>query len=173
MPLKPSYCRDLPQGIETLAASSSEWVGRKDIEIALRVSKTVAWRLMRHCGGVLGPGNTLLCRRQSLIQKLNQLLADGGKIEYEVRRRERLVAYLENIRPQVIASRTKVVPDQDALALVNSRFASLPPNIALTAESLHIDFHGTEEFLAAIGAVIYALNNDYEAVNRFIEAKIR
>ena len=83
-------------------------------------------------------------------------------------RRQRLAAYLDEIRPGVIAARTKVVPDQAAQALVNSRFAALPANVHLTPESLHIEFQGQEEFLAAIGALIYAVNNDFETVSRFL-----
>lgn len=165
MSVKPSYCRDLPQGIALLAAADAEWVGRKDIENALGVSKTVAWRLLRQCGGTLGPGNSLLCRRDDLVANLNKLLTDGGKVDFEVRRRERLSAYLDRIRPEVIANRTKVVPDRDALAVISSRFHSLPSNVALRPGSLHIDFTGLEGFLAAISALIYALNNDFEAIS--------
>lgn len=102
------------------------------------------------------------------MARLRKLLADEEKIAFEVRRRQRLAAYLEQIRPGVIAARTKIVPDQDAQALVNSRFAALPANVHLTPESLHIDFQGPDEFLAAIGALIYAVNNDYDAVSRFL-----
>lgn len=169
MPAKPSYCDQIPQTIDWLRSISSEWVGRKDLEESLAISKTVAWRLLRHCGGVLGPGHTLLCRRTDLIASLERLLSDGGKIDFEARRRERLATYLARIRPQVIANRTTVVPPQQALSLVNSRFTSLPPNITLTPGSLHIDFEGSAGFLAAIGALVYALNNDYEAVRRFLD----
>jgi hypothetical protein len=64
---------------------------------------------------------------------------------------------------------TKVARDDQALALVNTRFSRLPANVELTPTSLHIDFHGTEDFLRAFGAVVYALNNDFEAVQEHIE----
>lgn len=169
MPVKPSYCKDLRQGIDVLSQLQTEWVGRKDLEVALGISKTVAWRLLRHCGAILGPGGALSCRRLELIAQLERLLSDGGKVEFEVRRRERLDAYLTKIRPQVIANRTKIVPDRQAAAIINSRFNSLPGNINLTGNSLHIRFDGSADFLSAIGALVYALNNDYEAINRFLE----
>jgi len=34
---------------------------------------------------------------------------------------------------------------------------------------LTIDFQGTDDFLAKIGALVFALQNDYEAVSDFIE----
>jgi hypothetical protein len=169
MPVKPSYCRNLPEAIEILRSHKPEWVGRKDVEDALGVSKTVAWRLLRHCGATVGPGNTLLCRRLDLIARFEELIANDGKIYFEVQRRQRLTAYLNRIRPEVIANRTKVVPDENALGLISSRFTSLPPAVTLTPASLHIEFSSPAEFLAAVGSVIYALNNDYEAVAAFIE----
>lgn len=170
MPVKPSYCRNLPEAIEILRQNQSpEWVGRKEVEDALGVSKTVAWRLLRHCGASVGPGNTLLCRRSDLIARFEELVTSDGKIYFELRRRQRLTEYLERIRPEVIANRTKVVPDESALGLISSRFSSLPASVTLTPSSLHIEFSGVADFLAAVGSVIYALNNDYEAVAAFIE----
>ena len=53
--------------------------------------------------------------------------------------------------------------------MLGSRFQSLPPNVALTASSLHIDFDGADHFLAAVGSLIYALHNDFEKIRDFIE----
>lgn len=168
MPVKPSWCRDLPAGIARLESLESEWVGRRDVELALDVSKTVAWRLLRQCGGQPGPGNGLACRRSDLIARLRHLATDGDA-SFEVRRRERLASYLARIRPEVVANRTRVVPDSRALALLSTKFASLPPNVTLTPTNLTIEFRGTEEFLAAVGSVVYALNNDFEAIVTFLD----
>ena len=171
MPMKPSYCRDLPNGISQLRSLETDWVDRRQVESVLGVSKSVAWRLMRHCGAVRGPGNTLVCRRLELIARFEDLLNDGGTVDYEVQRRQRLEEYIARIRPQVRANRIKVVPNERVLELVNSRFSSLPPNVSLTPQTLHIEFHGTEDFLSAIGTVIYALNNDFDAISLLIERK--
>jgi hypothetical protein len=78
--------------------------------------------------------------------------------------------FLERVRPAVVAKMTRVTRDsKQALELINTRFAKLPANVALTPSSLHIDFFGTEDFVQAVGAVIYALNNDYETISGFIE----
>ena len=172
MPVKPSYARDLPAAISFFhALTSHDWIHRKQVEAALGVSKTVAWRLMRMCGAEAGPGNGLVCRRLDFIAKLEGMMEAGGVVHYEVRRRQRLEEHLAAIRPQVLASRTLVVPEADATQLMDTRFTSLPPNVVLTPQSLHIEFHGTEDFMAAIGAVVYALHNDYEKVSSFIESR--
>jgi hypothetical protein len=170
MPAKPSYWTKLPAGIEELRALQTEWIDRRQLEEALGVSKTVAWRLLRLCGVEPGPGGALVARRDDLIARLGQLARDGGPIELEIRRRSHVEDILQRIRPSVVANLTRVVRGREqALDLVNTRFTKLPGNVALTPRSLHIDFSGTEDFLHAIGAVIYALSNDYEAISGFIE----
>lgn len=171
MPAKPAYCRNLPQGIAILKKLKTEWVGRKELEDALEISKTVSWRLMRQCGGVVGPGAALICRREDLIYRLESLLQDGGKVQFEVKRRERLAEYLEEIRPEVIAVRTKVIPDPKAAGLVATRLESLPDGVTLTREKLEIEFRNPEEFLSRMGAMIYALKNDYESIVKFIRGE--
>jgi hypothetical protein len=171
MPAKPAYCRNLPEGIHILRNLRTEWVGRKELEDALGISKTVSWRLMRQCGGVVGPGSALICRREDLIHRLERLMVDGGKVQFEVQRRERLADYLEEIRPEVVAVRTKVVPDRKAAGLVATRLESLPEGVVLTRGKLEIHFGSAEEFLSRVGSLIYALNNDYEAIAKFIGGK--
>jgi hypothetical protein len=170
MPAKPSYWAKLPAGIEALRAMESDWIDRRQLEEVLGVSKTVGWRLLRLCGIEPGPGGALVARREDLVARLERLARDGGPIEREIQRRGRLEDLLERVRPAVVANLTRVARDpKQALELINTRFAKLPPNVALTPGSLHIDFFGTEDFLRSIGAVIYALNNDYETISGFIE----
>jgi hypothetical protein len=170
MPAKPSYCAKLPPGIEALRAMEIDWIDRRQLEEVLGVSKTVAWRLLRLCGIEPGPGGALVVRREDLVARLERLARDGGPTEHEIQRRGRLEDFLERVRPAVIANLKRVARDpKHALELINSRFAKLPANVILTPRSLHIDFFGTEDFLQAVGAVVYALNNDYETISGFIE----
>ena len=170
MPAKPSYCHRLPEGIAALEALTAEWVGRRDLEEALGVSKTVAWRILRKCRATAGPGGSLMCPRGELISRLRKLQADGAIHEQEIERRGRLDRFLTSIRPDVVANLTKVAHGECALELVSMRFRKLPANITLSPVSLHIEFFGTEEFLKAMGAVVFALHNDYEEISAFIEA---
>jgi hypothetical protein len=170
MPAKPSYCAKLPIGIEVLRAMEIDWIDRRQLEEVLGVSKTVAWRLLRLCGVAPGPGGALVVQREDLVARLERLAQDGGPIEREIQRHGRLEDFLERVRPAVIANLKRVARDpKHALELINSRFAKLPANVVLTPSSLHIDFFGTEDFLQTVGAIVYALNNDYEAISSFIE----
>lgn len=169
MPAYPTYGHRIPAAVELLRQSGSDWIDRRHLEELLGISKTVAWRLLRACGAEPGPGNTLICRRLALIARLEELHREGGPLEREVRRHDRLATFLERIRPQVLANLTHVARDADALELLSSRFQSLPANVVLTGTSLHIDFDSTDGLLAAVGALIYALHNDFEKVRDFIE----
>ena len=158
--------------IEALEAGMMDWIDRRELEEGLGVSKTVAWRLLRRLGAREGPGNTLVLGRMEAIEGLKRLLAEGGVLDHEIRRRSRLEQYLDGMRAYVAANRTKIVADQRALDLVNTRFQELPPNVMLTPRSLHIDFQSAEGFLQAFGAIVFALNNDYQAIREFIEQKM-
>lgn len=172
MPNKPAYCERLPDAVATLSTLDSEWVGRRELEEALGVSKTVAWRVLKKCGVSLGPANALLCRRADLIDRLTALQHDGAVHQQEIERRGRLADFLERIRPDVVANLRRVVRPDQALALLSTTFRKLPPNVTLTPRSLHIDFFGTEDFLQSFGSVVYALHNDYEAIEAFIEKAV-
>jgi hypothetical protein len=173
MPAKPSYSFRLAPALAKLQQLSVRWIGRRELEEILGVSKTVAWRLLRQCGAEAGPGGALFCDRLQLIERLGQLLsAEGGTVSREIARHERLERQLLAMRSFLHSRETKVVRDEQALALINTRFQNLPPNVTLTANSLHIEFFGTEDFLQAMGAVVFALQNDYEKVSAFIEGEL-
>jgi hypothetical protein len=162
--MRPSYGGNLRACIETLRGRPDPWVGRRELEEALGVSKTVAWRILRQCGARPGPGGSLLCGRGDLIGRLEELRDGGGKVGYEVRRRERLEAYLEAIRPEARARRTVVARGSAAEAMCGAGVASLPANVVLEPGCLRIQFGDLAELLQAVGALVYALSNDMEGV---------
>jgi hypothetical protein len=75
------------------------------------------------------------------------------------------------MRSYVAAHRTTVASQRQALDLVNTRFGNLPANVVLTPRSLHVEFEDAEGFLRSVGSLVFALNNDYEAIREFIEAE--
>jgi hypothetical protein len=169
MPARPTYSHQLPELLVHLESGSEEWIDRRYLEETLGISKTVAWRLLRRLGAREGPGNALALSRTEAIDGLKRLQAAGGFVEREIRRRSRLEQYLEGMRAYVASQRTTVATDDHAASLVNSRFANLPPNVELTPRSLHVDFQDTAEFLRAFGAIVFALNNDYDTIRDFID----
>ena len=168
MPAQPAYFHRLGDALAAIRAIEQGWIDRKAIEEALGVSKTVAWRIMRRCGAVEGPGNTLICRREELIAALTQWQATG-EVERESRRRDRLSSYLERMAEVGRSRRTPVASAQQAMDMVNARFDRLPAGIRLTRKQLVVEFGSAEEFLQRMGAVIFALQNDYESIREFIE----
>ncbi len=144
-----------------------EWVDRRTVEETLGVSKTVAWRILRGCGGVEGPGHSLVCGREEMVRALEEL-QKTGKYEWEVRRRERLE---ERLMPLMAAARARgirIAEERRAIEMARMRFQGLPAGVEFERERLTIEFSGMQDFLAKVGAVVYALRNDYDAVSAFV-----
>ena len=170
MPARPDYFHRLADAIAVLEKLPSAWIDRQTLQEILGVSKTVAWRILRQCGASQGPGNTLICARQELVAALANLHASQS-CGRELRRRQRLEDRLTQLLTAARSQHIRVVPDSRALELVSTRFARLPPGIELSPARLTIEFFGTEDFLEKFGAVVFALQNDFEAISRFIETE--
>ena len=168
MPARPAYFHRLAGATEVLKQLSSPWVDRHTLQEILGVSKTVAWRILRHCGASQGPGNTLVCPRQDLVAALENLRT-GRECVRELRRRHGLEERLTQLVTAARSQQIRVALDSRALALVSTRFTKLPGGVEFSAARLTIDFFGTEDFLEKFGAVVFALQNDFEAISRFIE----
>jgi len=170
MPARPAYFHRLADAIAVLERLASPWIDRQTLQEILGVSKTVAWRILRQCGASQGPGNTLICERQELVTALESLRT-GQPCGRELRRRQRLEDRLTQLLTAARSQHVRVVPDSRALELLSTRFAQLPPGIELSPARLTIEFFGTEDFLEKFGAVVFALQNDFEAISRFIETE--
>ena len=110
-----------------------------------------------------------MCRRDVLIAQF-QHLKEHGSYKSEIERRERVERYLDSIVRFASRQHKQIARGNAAsIALLSARFNSLPPGVELTATELKIVFRGTEDFLQKIGALVYALQNDLEAVSEFIE----
>jgi len=168
MPARPAYFHRLTEALEVFRSSPAEWVDRRTLEEVLGISKTVAWRLLRQSGAVDGPGNTLVCRRVDLLAALTHL-QDTGACQHELRRRERVEGQLEELRAFVQSRRIALAPASQAGELRNARFGKLPPGVDLSPSRLLIGFSSLEDFLPKIGAVVFALQNDFEAIQEFLK----
>lgn len=147
----------------------SEWIDRRTLEEALGVSKWTAWRVMKRCGAEAGPGGSLVCRREALIAKL-QALQEDGRFGTEIARRSRVEQYLDGMIRFASRKHKQIARNEVAVGLVSTRFSSLPPGVDLQPGELRIQFTNTADFLQKFGAVVFALNNDYEQISEFIES---
>ena len=66
--------------------------------------------------------------------------------------------------------RIQVAAESRAAGLLDSRWQELPPGVELTPRRLTVEYSSPEEFLEKVGAIIFALQNDYEAIREAIEA---
>jgi hypothetical protein len=154
--------------LPALASLPQELVDRRTLEEVLGVGKWTAWRIMRHCGAADGPGGALVCRRDVLVEKLRAVQQDG-RLAPEIARRQRVETYLDGMLQYASRKHKEIARNTAAEALVSSRFANLPPGVDLQPGELRIQFRGTEDFLRKFGAVVFALNNDFEKVSEFID----
>jgi len=168
MPAVPLFLHRLADGIASLEDLPGELVDRRTFEQILGVSKWTAWRILRRCGASQGPGNTLVCRRLDLIAQLRHL-AEDGRFAPEIARRERLEQHLDGILRDASRRHKQIARDSAAEKLLSTRFKELPAGVELSPGALRITFHGAEDFLRKFGAVVYALHNDYERIEAFIE----
>lgn len=168
MPAHPAYFHRLAEAVAAFQRLPSEWIDRRTVEETLGVSKTVAWRVLRQCGAVDGPGNTLVCRRETLIVALERLQEDSA-CRQEIRRRERLESRLGNLLAAARSQHVQLAAPAKAVEMLSSRFARLPEGVELKPRELVVRFAGAADFLSKIGAVVFALQNDYDAICSFID----
>jgi hypothetical protein len=169
MPASPLWIHRLPDALPVLASLPQDLVDRRTLEELLGVGKWTAWRIMRQCGATDGPGGALVCRRDDLLARLGAIQQDG-RFAPELARRQRLETYLDGMLQFASSKHKEIARHAAAEALVSSRFASLPSGVDLQPGELRIQFRGMEDFLRKVGAVVFALQNDLEAVGEFVEA---
>jgi len=168
MPASPLWIHRLPIALPSLASLPCEWIDRRTLEEVVGVGKWTAWRIMRHCGAEDGPGGALVCRRDVLVERLRAVQQDG-RWAPEFARRERVERYLDGMLQYASRKHKEIARNTAAEELVSSRFANLPPGVELQPSELRIQFRGIDDFLRKFGAVVFALNNDFERVSEFIE----
>lgn len=170
MPAAPLWIHRLPDALPALASLPQDLVDRRTLEEVLGVGKWTAWRILRQCGAEDGPGGALVCRREVLVERL-QAIQQDGRLAPEIARRQRLESYLESMLTYATRKHKEIARNTAAADLANSRFANLPDGVDLERGELRIRFRGTDDFLQKIGAVVFALKNDLEAVSEFLEEK--
>lgn len=169
MPITPLWIHRLAEGIPALTCQSQEWIDRRTLEEVLGVGKWTAWRILRQCGAEDGPGGALVCRREKLVGRLREL-QQNPHLAPEIARRERVEQYLAGMLRYASRKHKEIARNQDAEELLGSRFGKLPAGVELDRRELRIEFSGTDDFLRKFGAVVFALQNDFEEISEFLES---
>lgn len=169
MPATPLFAHRLADGILALEAMTADWVDRRTLEEVLGVSKWTAWRILKRCGAEDGPGSSLVCRRDELIERLKALQQDI-RVAPEIARRNRVEQYLEGMLRYASRKHRQIAQNELAVTLLSSRFAKLPEGVDLRPGELRIQFSGMDDFLQKFGAVVFALHNDLERISEFLES---
>lgn len=170
MPAAPLWIHRLPDALPALASLPQEWIDRRTLEELLGVGKWTAWRILRQCGAEEGPGGTLVCRREILVERLRAALEDG-RFAPELARRERVERYLDGMLQYASRRHKEIARHTAAEALVSSRFGNLPEGVDLQPGELRVRFRGSADFLEKFGAVVFALHNDWERISEFLEGE--
>jgi hypothetical protein len=169
MPASPLWIHRLDPALAALASLPQDWIDRRTLEELLGVGKWTAWRIMKQCGAEEGPGGALVCRRNWLLERLRAVQEDG-RLAPEIARRQRVESYLDGMLRFAAGKHKEIARNTAAEALVSSRFGSLPEGVDLEHGELRIRFRGPNDFLQKFGAVVFALQNDWETVSEFLEA---
>lgn len=165
----------LPDILQALEAASGELVGRRQVERIFGVSRVTAIQILDRFGANLA-SNALVVRRTELIARLHALSEDPT-LSFERERHARILSEVgrdslgellgeaaRHLRNNRVYAEGDIAARQRA-----ARFGEFPPEIDLTPTTLHIHFRGLQDFLLKIGAVVYALQNDLEAIEAFVE----
>jgi len=147
-----------------LATLTVPVLDRALFERIFRVRRRRAIQLMQYFGG-WQTGQAFLVDRLELLRQLEPLEASAD-YALERRRRERLVAVLENLRRQRRAGQV-VLPVEAALREQN--VDGLPAGVQLNAGSLSVRFEGAEDLLGKLYQLSQTAANDFDAFRRAAE----
>lgn len=182
MPRKREYIDRLPRAIELLRRLKPgnalpgafpahllvngvfDLVTRKTIESAFGVRRWSALRILGQCERMgaarLEIGGAMLYRREEIISALERLRAGETP---EIGRRRRLGKSLEPAARDARLRGIEISPAGPASDRIRST-VELPAGITVAPGRLTIEFAGRGDFLALVGSLVFALQNDFEGV---------
>lgn len=128
--------------------------------------------------GAQWAGNALVVRRADLLARL-RALAEDPALSFERERHAQTLAEahrdalgeLLGLAAQRLQNQNRTIAEGEAAARQRvARFGHFPAGVDLTKTTLRIEFQGLQDFLQKIGTVVYALQNDLEVIEAFIES---
>lgn len=164
MPRRCEWLTRLPEIRAELEQIAVPVVDRTVFEALFRVRRRRAIQLLHYFGGFQS-GKTFLIDRAALLGELAKLEASGD-VQREYRRKERLVAKLEQVREQARASRVAVRTTPE---IYSTRLNSLPEGVRLGHGELTIRYSSSQELLERLFALAQALANDLDRLQTLDE----
>lgn len=158
MPMKKTWLLRLPEIREELTALAVPVIDRVMVERIFRVRRRRALQLMQYFGGWQA-GQAYLLDRLALLRQLAPL-EDSMEFAVEQRRRQRLLATLEQIRRQRAGAQVSLPVAGDACACA---IFDLPAGVHLQPGSLQVKFGQPEELLAKLYQLAQAAAQDFES----------
>jgi hypothetical protein len=154
--------------VPTLAEVAASHLDRRAIETLLGVSQTEANRVLKRAGAVALSGRLLIAR--SAFQAWLEEVLERQAVDREEKRVQRVAETVVAARlTHQNYYRPRVTREEAAVELVSTRFRQLPPGVELTPGRFSIEFLGAGDFLAKFGAMVFALQNDFEEISAFLE----
>lgn len=161
MPAQPTWFHRLDEILSELRGMEASHLDRLAVQNLFQVRERRARQIMAGLPG-LQFGNAFGVERAALIQRLENLAA-GDRFQWEVSRRKRLAADLENTRRNLAARQVRIeVPAQDA------GVPGLAAGIELRAGELRIEFSNSEDLAAKLFQLSQAMANDWAAFEKAI-----
>lgn len=167
MPAQPAWFQRLDEAIailESAPADASPWVDRRTVQTLLGVSVTGAWRILTAAGAESGPGRALVIDRHQFLEVLRRWRSSQTVTE-EVERRGRVARRLTTIAEEWRSSRAIQLPAR----VREVRAATLPQGVTLEPGCLTVRFVTPQEFVTQLGSVLFALQQDWDAMRERIE----
>jgi hypothetical protein len=167
MPPLPTWFHRLTEIIEALDAFEPEFVDRATLENLFQLQRRSAINLMHEFGGYQ-IGRTFLISKRQLVERLRELQA-GDRVQYELRRKERLTDKINEARKLIRRNRLQVSiePRQEGVV-----FASLPSSVQLQPGELSIVYRDLEELLTNLALLGRAMENDFDELMRKVTPKL-
>jgi hypothetical protein len=162
MPAKPVWYSNLNAVLDELRRLPRSFVDRATVEFLLGVGRRRAQQIMAPCI-TDRVGSNGLADRLRLIEHL-QRLAQGEERYYEVRRRHKVAAVLEQLRQERIA-RPQLLVEAPA-AVVAQEFENLPAGVRLEPGRITVEFTEPREALEKLLALAMAVSNDFDRFER-------
>jgi hypothetical protein len=157
MPAKPVWYHRWDEILQQLQASPRSFVDRATVEFVLGVGRRRAQQIMAPCI-TDHVGSSGLADRNRLIVRLRKL-AEGEDAGYEVRRRRKVAAFIDQVRNQRLAHPQVLV--EAPVRMLAQELDHLPAGIRLEPGRITVEFASPQQALEKLLALAIAIGNDF------------